>query len=200
MFLVVLLVLAVVLYLFNSKSQQEGAVHNPEEDVSTVDAGQGAALTSGKKVSGVTEGAVYDGFRAFDESIADTTRIAVDSSYTKVAFSNLTKLVVRHANSSEVADSPALDDLRSFSVLITSIAKTSGNNEGFKNFKTACDKIASVLGDIQAKDYPALEQEVTNLKQMAAQVKIATPMYEQQPEINSFLRKSKEILQAMGRD
>ncbi|MEO5787670.1 hypothetical protein [Gelidibacter sp.] len=143
-------------------------------------------------------GGTYNAFKAFDESIRDSTRIAVDSSYTKKAFSNLTKLVVKKADESSVADSKALDDLRNYSVLITTIAKTSSNKENFKNFKTACDKIASVLGDIQAKSYPSLVQDVTSLKQIASKISASIPMDKQQAYITAFLKKSRDILRSMN--
>ncbi len=143
-------------------------------------------------------GNTYDGYMAFDESIRDSTRIAVDSSYTKRAFSNLTKLVVQQADQNDIEDSKALEDLRSFSVLMTGIAKTSSNTEGFKNFKTACDKIASVLGTIQVKSFPSLEQEVSELKSIASKISVSTPMDQQQTDINSFLIKSRDILKNMN--
>ena len=143
-------------------------------------------------------GGIYDEYKAFDESIRDSTRIAVDSSYTKKAFSNLTKLVVKQADKNDIEDSQALEDLRDYSVLITTISKTSSNSENFKNFKTLCDKIAAVLGNIQAKSYPSMQQEAANLKQIATKISISTPMANQQTDINDFLKKSREILKSMN--
>ena len=142
-------------------------------------------------------GSAYDNYQAFEGSITDSTRIAVDSSYTKKAFANLAKLVVKKADENNIEDSPALTDLREFSVLIIGIAKTSTNMDNFKNFKTACDKVAKVLGDIQEKNYPNLKQQTSELKQMADDISASVPMAEQQQKMTAFLHKTRDILQAM---
>lgn len=145
-----------------------------------------------------TYGSTFDGYEAFAGSIMDSTRIAVDSSYTKKAFANLAKIVVKKADENNIEESEALKDLREFSVLITTIAKTSTDMGDFKNFKTACDKVAKVLEDIQEKNYPALDQQTSELNKMASDVSASTPMANQQDKLTSFLQKSRDILQSMN--
>lgn len=181
------------MYFNNSKPETD--VLDLDNDATSVQTNDTQSET---RARGITAGATYNSFRAFDESIRDSTRIAVDSSYTKVAFSNLTKLVVKHADINQVEDSKELDGLRSFSVLITSIASTNGDVENFKNFKTACDKIASVLEDIQEKSFPSLESEASNLEKIASDISISTPMDQQQAVLNRFLKKSRDILKVMS--
>lgn len=192
-----LIMLTVIVYFNNSKPTTDTIDMDFDDDVTSIQTND-LQNENATRASGITAGAIYNNFRAFDESIRDSTRIAVDSSYTKVAFSNLTKLVVKHANNNAVEDSEELDDLRSFSVLITSIAGTNGDVENFKNFKTACDKIASVLEDIQEKSYPALKSDVSSLEQLASKVSISIPMDQQQVALNNFLRKSRDILKVMS--
>ena len=145
-----------------------------------------------------TYGSSYDSYSAFAGSITDSTRIAVDSSYTKRAFANLAKVVVKKADENDVADSPALTDLRAFSVLIIGISKTSTRIENVKNFKTACDKVAKVLGDIQEKSYPSLKEDASQINQMAADISPSVSMADQQHKMTAFLHKTRDILQAMN--
>ncbi|MBJ7880492.1 hypothetical protein [Gelidibacter salicanalis] len=140
----------------------------------------------------------YDQFKAFDESISDSTRVAIDSSYTKKAFANLTKAVVRTADDNNVEDSEALTDLRNFSSLITSISTTTKDTKGFKNFKTASDKVVKVMEDIQKKNFPALQTQVADLKQSASKIDGSVTMNKQQDQIYTFLRQSRDVLQMMN--
>lgn len=194
--LVILIVVAYIIYVYqgdNNNKNDDNEFAN-EKIIESTNSQMGGDTGSANNAFGAS----YSAYTAFVESIKDSTRIAVDSSYTKMAFSNLTKVVVNKADESSVADSKALDDLRNYSVLITSIAKTSTNMENFKNFKTACDKIASVLGDIQAKSYPALRKEVSDLQQIASKISVSIPMDKQQADIDAFLKKSRDVLRAMN--
>jgi len=140
----------------------------------------------------------YDQFMAYDQSIADSTRVAVDSSYTKKAFSNLTKAVVQKADENNIEDSEALSDLRDFSSLITSISTTNKDTKGFKNFKTASDKVVKVMEDIQKKSYPSLQTQVADLKTTAAKIDGSVMMNKQQNALYAFLRQSRDVLQMMN--
>ncbi len=197
--LLVLLVLGIIAYFVyaNPDNDKNDDFDDDVTNEQVIDSRQdrmGSDSISGRQ----SYGGVYDGYQAFDESIRDSTRIAVDSSYTKIAFTNLTKVVVKQADKNDIEDSNALDDLRNYSMLITGVSKTSTNMENFKNFKTLCDKIGSVIGDIQAKSYPNLQQESSDLKQIASKISVSTPMNKQQTDINAFLQKSREILNSMN--
>lgn len=145
-----------------------------------------------------TTNSSYDQFMAYDQSIADSTRVAVDSSYTKKAFANLTKAVVQKADENNIEDSEALTDLRNFSSLITSISTTTKDTKGFKNFKTASDKVVKVMEDIQKKAYPSLQTQVADLKKTAAKVDGSVMMNKQQEQLYAFLRQSRDVLQMMN--
>ncbi|RAJ25171.1 hypothetical protein LX77_01472 [Gelidibacter algens] len=140
----------------------------------------------------------FDEFSAFEESISDSTRIAVDSSYTKKAFSNLAKAVVAKADESALQNSEALNYLRDYSTLSANMSSTTQGMEASKNFKTPSEEIVTVLGAIQSKKYPALQSQVSDLKQIAAKVDGSKRMDGQQAFMNSFLNKAKDVLQAMN--
>ena len=199
--LLTLIILGIIVYFVYANSDGNQFTEDFDDDFTSekvMDTEDNQNNAAGNYEAADSYGSVYDEYSAFDQSITDSTRIAVDSSYTKKAFSNLTKLVVKQADKNDVEESDALDDLRSYSVLITSISNISGTTENFKNFKTACDKIASVMGDIQMKSYPALQPEVANLKQLASKISVSTPMNKQQTEINAFLNESRDILKSMN--
>lgn len=140
----------------------------------------------------------YNQYAAFEGSISDSTRIAVDSSYTKKAYYNLTKAVVNVADENSVEDSKELKDLREFSMLITKVSSPLGKKEDAKNFKTAGDKVVKVLEDIQSKNFPGLQSEVSDLKQINEKIDGYVNMNSQQTSIYEFLRKSRDILRTMN--
>ncbi|MGC1633232.1 MAG: hypothetical protein WA749_14075 [Gelidibacter sp.] len=196
--LVVLIIVGYIIYVYQGETTPNGDLRNNITREKVNESPSAPMTTNDPNKTSNAYGGTYDNFMAFDESIRDSTRISVDSSYTKKAYSNLTKLVVKQADKNTIADSKALDDLRNHSVLITNIATTSSNMENLKNVKMLSDKIASVIGDIQAKSYPALQQEASDLKQLASKISVSTPMNKQQADINAFLRKSRDILKSMN--
>lgn len=145
-----------------------------------------------------TSGTSYDQYTAFEGSIRDSTRIAVDSSYTKKAYYNLSKAVAKKAEENNIEASQALTDLKEFSMLITKVSSPLGDVETAKNFKTASDKIAKVLEDIQIKSYPTLQSQVSDLKSVTSKMDGSINMHEQQENITQFLQKSRDILKAMN--
>ncbi|TDU34469.1 hypothetical protein BXY82_2792 [Gelidibacter sediminis] len=140
----------------------------------------------------------YDQFTAYDEAISDSTRVAIDSSYTKNAFANLAKVVVHKADEHAIAESPALTDLRNFSSLKTSISTTTKETEGFKNFKTATDKIVTVMETVQQKSFPSLQTQMADLKQSASKIDGSKALKEQQHQIYTFFRQSRDVLKMMN--
>ena len=143
-------------------------------------------------------GSSYDQYAAFEGSIRDSTRIAVDSSYTKKAYYNLCKAVAKKAEEKDVEGSQALTDLQDFSMLITKVSSPLSSAESAKNFKTASDKVAKVLEDIQVKSYPQLQSQVADLKQVTSKMDGYISMDKQQANITQFLQKSRDVLRAMN--
>ena len=54
------------------------------------------------------------------------------------------------------------------------------------------------MEDIQEKNYPELEQQTDELKQLADNVSATVRMETQQEKITAFLQKSRDVLQAMN--
>lgn len=144
-------------------------------------------------------GTSYDQYTAFEGSIRDSTRIAVDTSYTKKAYYNLCKAVAKMAEENEVEDSQALTDLKEFSMLITKVSSPLEDAETAKNFKTASDKIVTVLEDIQEKSYPSLQSQVADLKGVSSKMDGSISMDQQQDDITQFLQKSRDVLKEMNK-
>lgn len=144
-------------------------------------------------------GSSYDQYAAYEGSIRDSTRIALDSSYTKKAYYNLSKAVAKKAEENNVENSQALTDLQDFSMLITKVSSPLSSSESAKNFKTASDKVAKVLEDIQVKSYPELQSQIADLKQVVSKMDGSISMDKQQANITEFLQKSRDVLKAMNK-
>lgn len=202
--LLILIILGIVAYFVYANDLHEDHNDDFDDDVTDEQMLNPTDTTDGQMNTGDTYdannsyGSSYDEYAAFEESMRDSTRIAIDSSYTKKAFANLAKVVVKKADENNLEDSKALGDLRNFSVLMTGIANANSDMDNFKNFKTAADKVASVLGDIQSKNFPSMQQEVANLKESASKISVSTTMDKQQTEIYAFLKKSRDVLKDMN--
>lgn len=197
--LVVLIVLALVIY-FVYENQESDDYNDDFNDGITTEQIDDSITSEMDKAYDANQdySSAFDEFSAFEDSISDSTRIAVDSSYTKKAFSNLAKAVVNKADESSLQASEALNDLRAYTTLNTNVSRTPKEAGESKNFKTASDKVAKVLEAIQAKSYPELQSQVSDLKQVTAKIDGSISMDKQQAAMYSFFSKSKEVLKAMN--
>lgn len=195
--LLVLIILGIIAYLVYNNNDEK-FTDDYDDDVTNTGVMDSNDRPIQDRYTATDSSKIYDFYRAYEGSIMDSTRVAVDSSYTKKAFSNLAKAVVKTADDNAIEDSKALTDLREWSVLMTGVSSTNTDMENFKNFKTACDKVAKVLGDVQVKSYPELKDDVANLKKLASDVSPSVRMEKQQEKINAFLRKSRDVLNSMN--
>lgn len=196
--LVILVVLGIIVYFVYANPDRD-LVNDDYDDVSNEQVMESENKPVGKKRDAFQPGGAYTQYAAFEGSIRDSTRIAVDSSYTKKAYYNLCKAVAKKAEETNVDDSQALTDLKNFSMLITKVSSPLSSAETAKNFKTASDKVAKVLEDIQVKGYPTLQSQVSELKQVTSKMDGHISMDKQQDNITQFLQKSRDVLKAMNK-
>ena len=195
--LAVLVILGIIVYFVYANP--EGDLLNDDyDDVSNEQVMESDTNPVGTTRDSFAPGDAYTQYGAFEGSIRDSTRIAVDSSYTKKAYYNLSKAVAKKAEEMDVDSSQALTDLQDFSMLITKVSSPLSNSETAKNFKTASDKVVKVLEDIQVKSYPELQAQVADLKQVASKMDGHIRMDQQQENITEFLQKSRDVLRAMN--
>ncbi|MCL8009125.1 hypothetical protein M8845_16975 [Gelidibacter japonicus] len=196
--LLILVVLGIIAYLVYDSPERDDHIDDIDDDVTNehvIDSDGGQSGTTGA----YSAGTAYDQYTAFEGSIRDSTRIAIDSSYTKKAYYNLSKAVAKKADEHNVEESQALIDLRNFSMLITKVSSPLSSAESAKNFKTASDKVAKVLEDIQIKSYPELQSQIADLKQVTSEMDGYISMDKQQDNITQFLQKSRDVLKAMNK-
>lgn len=195
--LVVLVILGIIAYLVYANQERDD--YNDDFDDGVINEQMVEPDTKPLDTRGAyAPGTAYDQYTAFEGSIRDSTRIAMDSSYTKKAYYNLCKAVAKKADENNVEDSQALTDLKEFSMLITKVSSPLSSAESAKNFKTASDKVAKVLEDIQIKSYPELQSQVADLKQVTSEMDGYISMDKQQDNITQFLQKSRDVLKAMN--
>lgn len=194
--LAVLVVLGIIVYFVYANPDRD--LLNDDYDDVTNEQVMESDKPLGKKRDAFQPGEAYTQYAAFEGSIRDSTRIAVDSSYTKKAYYNLCKAVAKKAEETNVEDSQALSDLKNFSMLITKVSSPLSSGETAKNFKTASDKVVKVLEDIQLKSYPNLQSQVSELKQVISKMDGHISMDKQQDNLTQFLQKSRDVLKAMN--
>lgn len=197
--LVILSIIAYIVYIYQGNKNTNDGLGNEYSNEPIIESTNNPMNTKSTKGTAYMPGTSYDQYTAFEGSIKDSTRIATDSSYTKKAYYNLCKAVAKKAEETNVADSQALTDLKNFSMLITKVSSPLGNAESAKNFKTASDKVAKVLEDIQIKSYPGLQSQVSDLKQVTSKMDGYVRMDKQQANITEFLQKSRDILKEMNK-
>ena len=195
--LAVLVILGIIVY-FGYENPERDLLNDDYDDVSNEQVMESDTNPVDTTRDTFTPGDAYTQYGAFEGSIRDSTRIAVDSSYTKKAYYNLSKAVAKKAEEMNVDSSQALTDLKDFSMLITKVSSPLSSSETAKNFKTASDKVVKVLEDIQVKSYPELEAQVADLKQVTSKMDGHISMDQQQENITQFLQKSRDVLRAMN--
>ncbi|MBA6154217.1 hypothetical protein [Gelidibacter maritimus] len=200
--LVVLVILGIIAYLVYANDDRDDYTDDFDDDITNEQVMDSESRSLESKTLDATgaymAGTAYDQYTAYEGSIRDSTRIAVDSSYTKKAYYNLSKAVAKKAEEKEIETSQALTDLQEFSMLITKVSSPLSDAESAKNFKTASDKVAKVLEDIQKNSYPELESMVDELKLVASEMDGYISMNKQQDNITQFLQKSRDVLRAMN--
>lgn len=136
----------------------------------------------------------------FENSIIDSTRIGVDSSYTKTAITNLAKVVAMKADELNIKPSMALDNLKFLSDQSIETTDTEIPKEAdvFNDFQKVSKDIVTVLESIQTENYPSLEEEVLELKQTSSKIDTNIATKEQQTTIQNFFSKAKEVVKSMN--
>jgi len=136
----------------------------------------------------------------FTSSIADSTRIGMDATYTKTAIINLAKVVTLKAEEANLQSSNALENLKTYSNQMdgTKASEVNKNSMMEENFKTVFNDIVLVLESIQTQSYPSLKNEVSELKQTSNNIDNKVAIKEQQNTIQAFFIKARTVVNNMN--
>lgn len=136
----------------------------------------------------------------YEASIKDSIRIITDSTYAKTVFVNLAKATVMKANENNIESSQALEALKNYSDQMNNTDTSEGmQTMGVsESLKSTCDNVVQVLETIQAKNFPSLGSQVSDLKQISNNINSKTSMANQRKNILSFFQKAKNVLNAMN--
>src|SRR5690606_595779 len=99
----------------------------------------------------------------FESSITDSTRIGVDSMYTKTAIVNLARVVTMKADELDVKPSMALENLKFYTEpsQATTDTQIPASKDVYGDFKAVSKDIVTVLETIQTENYPTLKNDVS---------------------------------------
>lgn len=135
----------------------------------------------------------------FENSVTDSTRIGIDSTYTKTAIINLAKVVSMKADELNVQPSIALENLKYYSDERDGMPNTElAESSDVINFKTVSNDIVAVLEILQTKNYPSLQDEVAELKQTSNKIDNNMAAKEQQVTIQTFFTKARKVVNNMN--
>ncbi|WP_100615746.1 hypothetical protein [Confluentibacter citreus] len=135
----------------------------------------------------------------FENSIIDSTRIGIDSTYTKTAIVNLAKVVSLKADQLNLQPSIALENLKYYSDRSNGMTNSElPESSEIINFKTVSKDIVTVLETIQTKNYPSLQDEVSELKEASSKIDNNIATKEQQSTIQTFFTKAKKVVNNMN--
>lgn len=192
--LLILIILAVVAYFIyaNNESDDSTDDFNTEE----IDTTDNNALYENRDDQDTMN---YSDTSYYSESIRDSTRIGTDSTYTKTALHNLARAVTQKASQHNVESFQALEDLKQYASQTNGMTdSTNSNATGMtKNLKTVSMNIVNVLERIQTSNFPALNNEIADLKQTANKLN-TDALDRQQNNLQAFFRKANEVLNKMN--
>lgn len=135
----------------------------------------------------------------FENSVKDSTRIGIDSTYTKTATINLAKVVLMKADELNLQPSIALENLRYYSDQSDGMTNSElPERSDIINFKTVSNDIVAVLEILQTKSYPSLQDEVAELKQTSNKIDNNMATKEQQGTIQAFFTKARKVVNNMN--
>ena len=196
--LLVLLILAVIAYfLYENNDNDDYADDATIEEVDDINSTSIDTNEPYDNTTNYTDSRDY--ITIYSASIMDSTRIGNDTTYTKTALYNLAKTVRSKAESIGITNSTAMENLNNFTSRMDGMSdSTMRNKMGIsQNVKSVSTDIVSVIERIQTQKYPALQNEVADLKQTSNKI-TATTIEKQQMTLQNFFRKAKEVLTKMN--
>ncbi|CDF78627.1 hypothetical protein BN863_9150 [Formosa agariphila KMM 3901] len=127
------------------------------------------------------------------KSLNDSMKLGTDSIYTAKAFYNLANASASKAVEMNLYSSPALSSLESD---LNQFKSAQMGQEDFSkiDLKTLSSEITAVISEIQNKNAPNLDKEVSNLKTLSNELNSSTDWTKQQKNIQDYLNTSYEIL------
>lgn len=196
--LLVLAVIAIIVYFVYNNDNNTNTIYDndarsetSDNIPNTFDPRYGTATPNGDSNVAIQE---------FENSVLDSSRIAVDSIYTKTAIVNLAKVVSMKADELDIQPSLALENLKFYSeqVPVSTDTEIPGKKDIYNNFKTVSKDIVTVLESIQTENYPFLEDDVKELKQTSSKIENNIATQEQQTTVQTFFEKAKEVVNNMN--
>jgi hypothetical protein len=133
------------------------------------------------------------------ETMRDTSRLGIDSTYTKTAFYNVAKATLMKARALQINTSPALTDLEQYVNETTGMEDTRmPNSEGEFDIKKISNTIVSVMETIQTTNVPTMKQSIAGLKTTAGKLNATTDLAKQQRNIQAFVRQAYNVLNSIN--
>lgn len=133
----------------------------------------------------------------FESSISDSTRIGVDSTYTKTAIANLARVVTMKADELNIQPTIALENLKFYADpnhVTTTDTQIPTSKNTYNDFKNVSKDIVTVLETIQVKNYPNLAEEIKELKQTSINIQTNVTTKEQQTTLQKFFTIAKDVV------
>ena len=195
--LLLIAVIAIIVYFFYNNDAD--TIYDEDIQSEAIDTISSNTHNEAYGVAGPHMGATSV-VQEFEKSLSDSTRIAVDSIYTKTAIVNLAKVVTMKADELDVQPSMALENLKFYSEqkALSTDTEIPGKNSIYNNFKTVSKDIVTVLETIQSENYPSLQNDVMELKQTSSKIENNIATKEQQTTIQTFFTKAKKVINEMN--
>ncbi|MGJ8593859.1 MAG: hypothetical protein ACSHXF_15020 [Aquaticitalea sp.] len=193
--LLILVILAIIAYFLLRDDENDVDTYDDAntEIIDDTDDYQNNSLNDSTTDQNVNYNSAMSDFNA---SVDDSTRVGKDSVYTKTAFQKLANMVVMKADLNNLESSESLKNLRGYSMQASSTINDMGIT---KNLKQMGNDVTMVLQDIQKKNYPNLQSDITDLKGQADKLSNTTAFNTQEKTIRNFVMSSKEVLNSMNR-
>ena len=153
------------------------------------------ADTTGWETSGdslMTSGAGVSEYLAY---IADTTKMGVDHQYTNMALIKLMNAVQSKADEINYDISADMAEVKNEAQMIEKDPMAASHANTIKNAGT---KLADILEKIQKENFPALNQEVQEMKTAATNIDGSVKTLEQKEQIKKFFKEAADVLRKMS--
>ncbi|MFD0975190.1 hypothetical protein [Salinimicrobium gaetbulicola] len=151
--------------------------------------------TTGWDTTGDTIGAAGAGVTGYLTHIADSTKMGVDHQYTNMALLKLMDAVQAKADEINFDISA---DMAAVKQDASAIKENPTAATHVKKIKDAGTKLANILQKMQQQKFPALNQDIQEMKTAASNIDVSVKTLQQKEQIKKFFNEAADVLKKMS--
>lgn len=195
--LLVLIILAIIYFLVFADDDTADSEENTTEEIQDPTAFEDESdETADWETEMRNDTLAYTGagVTGYSSYIGDESQMGVDHEYTSTALLYLIDAVREKATDLGI---DARDDIQNLRENAKEIRENPQNTNHAGTIKEVGKEIANFMGDMQQKNFPNLEQEITQVEEAVDKIDPDTETLQQKDAVKTFFQEAEDVLQKM---